>query len=158
MSTQLRESSAAAMPRSMMLPPQLQGLLAVLGRIMLCTIFFLAAVGDKIPNFDQVATERMAPEGVPFPHFMLVGAIAFLLVGSVSVVVGYKARVGALLLLVFLALAAFFFHDFWNVPEAQVEAQMIHFMKNLSMMGAMIFIMAVGSGPWSIDSALSKRN
>jgi uncharacterized membrane protein YphA (DoxX/SURF4 family) len=34
---------------------------------------------------------------------------------------------------------------------------MIHFMKNLSMMGAMLFIVANGSGPMSLDSWLHKR-
>jgi len=138
-------------------PPQLLGFLTVLGRVLLCSIFFLDAVGDKIPNFNHVATDVMAPKGMPFPHFQLAGAIVFLIVGSVSVMVGYKARIGALMLFVFLAMAACLFHDFWNAPDAQVQNQMFHFMKNLSMMGAMAFIMGVGSGPWSLDALTLKK-
>jgi putative oxidoreductase len=132
--------------------PVVQGVLSVAGRVALATIFILSAVGNKIPNFSAVSG-FMGAKGVPAPQLMLVGAIAFLLVGGVSVVVGYKARVGAFLLLVFLALATYYFHDFWRLsdPKEQQE-QTIQFMKNLSMMGAMLFIMANGAGAWSLDA------
>ena len=61
----------------------------------------------------------MAAEGVPAPQFMLAGAIVFLIAGSLSVILGYKARIGAALLLVFLVLATYYFHDFWNARAAR---------------------------------------
>jgi putative oxidoreductase len=133
------------------MPRTIQGILAVLGRVMLCTIFLLSAVGNKIPNFNAVAGS-MASEGVPAPQIMLVGAIVFLIAGSLSVVLGYKARIGAALLLIFLALATYYYHDFWTVtdPKARQE-QMIQFMKNLGLMGAMLLIIANGTGPMSLD-------
>ncbi len=125
---------------------------AVLGRVMLCTIFLTAAVGNKIPHFSSIA-ELMGKKGIPEPKLMLVGAIVFLIVGSISIIVGYKARFGALLLLVFLVLATYYFHDFWALPDPQAQQeQMIQFMKNLSMMGAMLLIIATGSGPASLDA------
>ena len=133
------------------MPRTIQGILAVLGRVMLCTIFLLSAVGNKIPNFKAVA-EVMEKEGVPAPQIMLVGAIVFLIAGSVSVVVGFKARIGAALLLVFLGLATYFFHDFWTLTDPRAKQdQMIHFMKNLALMGAMVLIIANGTGPMSLD-------
>ena len=79
---------------------------------------------------------------------MLVGAIVFLVAGSLSLILGYKARLGALLLAIFLVLATYFFHAFWKEtePKPQTE-QMIQFMKNLSMFGAMLLIMADGLRP-----------
>ena len=94
----------------------------------------------------------MASEGVPLSKVLLGGAIAFLLIGSASIVTGYHAQWGAALLLVFLALATYFFHDFWTFEGEAREAQMIQFMKNLSMMGTMIFIIANGSGALSLDN------
>lgn len=129
----------------------LQGVMTVLGRLMLCTIFFMSAVGNKIPNFGGVV-QYMQSAGVPFPKFMLVGGIAFLLLGSVSVVLGYKAHLGAGLLLLFLVLATYYFHAFWNYEGAEQQLQMIHFMKNLSMAGAMVMIMANGPGPLAFDT------
>ena len=131
---------------------KLQGVGTVLGRVMIATIFLMSAVGNKIPKFKDVAN-YMASEGVPMANIMLVGAIAFLLAGSVSVIVGYKARFGAGFLLIFLVLATYFFHDFWTFEDpAEKQQQMISFMKNLSLMGTMVFVMFNGSGSMSLDS------
>ncbi len=134
-----------------------RGPLTVLGRLLLCTIFFMAAVGNKIPHFSDVA-KVMESVGVPAPQLLLVGAIVFLLVGSLSVILGYKARIGAVLLLTFLVLASYYFHPFWKLEGQAQQEQMINFMKNLSMMGAMLFVIANGSGPMSLDSWLTKRS
>jgi len=133
-----------------------QGPLSVLGRLLLATIFFMAAVGNKIPHFSEVA-KVMESAGVPAPQLLLVGAIVFLVAGSLSVIVGYHARIGATLLLTFLVLASYYFHPFWRFEGQAQQEVMIHFMKNLSMMGAMVFIMANGSGAMSLDSLLHKR-
>lgn len=133
----------------------LQGPLAVLGRLLLAAIFLLSAAGNKIPNFTGVA-KIMEQAGVPAPQLMLAGAIVFLLVGGVSVVVGFKARFGAALLLAFLILASYYFHPFWKAEGEAQQEQMIQFMKNLSMMGAMLFLMANGPGPGSLDGWLAK--
>ena len=107
----------------------------------------------------------MESHGVPMPHLMLVGAIVFLLAGSLSIILGFKARIGAALLLIFLVLATYFFHDFWTWPEDAMwvlsmnsevkmpvqQIEMISFMKNLALMGTMLFIIANGSGPMSLD-------
>ncbi|MGO9469530.1 MAG: DoxX family protein [Isosphaeraceae bacterium] len=136
------------------MPRTVQGILAVIGRVLLCTIFFMAAVGNKIPNFSKVA-ELMESVGIPAPQVMLIGAIIFLIAGSVSVVLGYQSRVGASLLLVFLILASYYFHAFWKAAEPQAQQeQMVQFMKNLGLMGAMILIIANGTGPMSLDEKM----
>ncbi len=131
-----------------------QGVTSLGGRIMIATIFLLSAIGNKIPQFNALSG-YMASEGVPAPQLMLVGAIVFLIVGSISLVLGFKARVGAVLLLVFLVLATYYFHDFWNFSGADRQNQMIQFMKNLSMMGTMAFVVANGPGAYSLDRRLA---
>lgn len=145
-----------------------QGIVTVLGRVMLATIFFMSAIGNKIPSFSNVV-KMMEGEGVPMASVMLAGAIVFLIAGSLSVATGFKARVGASLLLVFLLLATYFFHDFWAIsPDAMwvhslddsvklpvQVVEMISFMKNMALMGAMLMIIANGSGPMSLDRALT---
>lgn len=128
------------------------------GRIMLTTIFFMSAVGNKIPNFAGVVA-YMTANNVPAPKLMLAGGIVFLLVGSISVALGFGARIGAALLLIFLVLATYYFHAFWTIAadSAEFQPQMIQFMKNLGLMGAMLMIIANGSGPGSLDSRLSLK-
>ena len=136
--------------------PTLQGILTVAGRVTLSTIFFLSAVGNKIPHFQDVAGV-MEKVGVPAPQLMLSGAISFLIVGSLSVALGFKARWGASLLLVFLVLATYYFHAFWLLEGPEQQAQMIQFMKNLSLVGAMLMVIANGSGPMSLDNVVFAR-
>ncbi len=147
------------------MPTILQGLTTVLGRALLVLIFMMSAVGNKIPQFSKVVG-LMESQGVPMPNVMLAGAIVFLLAGSLSILVGFRARIGAALLLIFLVLATYYFHDFWTWPaeatwvlntNAEVkmpvmQIEMISFMKNLALMGAMLLIVANGSGPMSLDS------
>ena len=151
------------------MPDFAKGITTLVGRILLALIFLMSAVGNKIPNFSAVA-DLMKSQGVPLPSVLLTGAIVFLLVGSLSIVLVFKARIGATLLLVFLVLATYFFHDFWTWPEDTMwilssnsdvkmpvqQVEMISFMKNLALMGAMLFIVANGAGPMSLDERSAK--
>ena len=136
------------------MPSPLNGPATLAARVFIALIFLMSAVGNKIPKFGEVVN-YMTAEGVPMPQSALIGAIAFLIVGSISIVVGYKARVGAALLLIFLILATYYFHDFWTFEGSDRQQQMIQFMKNLSMMGAMLFLMANGPGSLSLDERFS---
>ena len=81
----------------------------------------------------------------------LAGIVA--LVGGVSILLGYRARFGALLLLVFLVPVTLVMHKFWGIADPQVAMmQKAHFMKNTSLIGACLLIMYYGSGPYSLDS------
>ena len=142
-----------------------KGLLACLGRIMIATIFLVSALGNKIVRFNEVA-ELMATKGmpqtpvlgVPAHKLLLVGAITFLILGGLSLAVGYKARVGSLMLLIFLASATYYFHDFWNAEAEQQPAEMIQFLKNFSLAGTMLFFIANGAGPGSLDQRQKTRH
>jgi putative oxidoreductase len=127
-----------------------QGIVTVMARVMIAAIFLASAAMNKIPNFSSVA-EGMAGKGIPQPKVLLAGAIAFLILGSVSLILGFKARWGALLLLIFLVAATYYFHDFWRVAPEQRGQELTNFLKNFALMGTMLFIMANGAGPWSLD-------
>jgi putative oxidoreductase len=89
------------------------------------------------------------------PMWVLMAAIILLAVGSVSVVIGYKARFGAMALLLFLVLVTYLFHGFtfWNTVNTQARHEHVAYLvTNLSIMGAMLFIVANGPGPMSLDA------
>ena len=129
------------------------GVVGVVGRILLCTVFLAAALGYTAPDAQNFA-RVIAAKGTMPPAWVLVGAIVLLVVGSLSVVVGYKARVGASALLMFLVLTTYCLHgfSFWNVVNPQARHEHIVFLvMNLSIMGAMLFIVANGAGQMSLD-------
>jgi putative oxidoreductase len=140
-----------------MLTEAIQGGVALAARLMLTAIFVVSAVGNKIPQFKATA-EYMRSEGVPQPRLALFGAIGLLLLGGLSVISGAWTRIGAMFLFVFLAAATYYFHDFWDIPDATTRAlQSIQFMKNLAIGGGLLMLAAFGPGPWSVDGWIAKR-
>ena len=129
------------------------GLLGVAGRILLCTVFLAAAVGYTAPDVRSLA-QAIAAKVTVAPAWALIGAVVILAAGSVSVVVGYKARFGALALLLFLVLTNYLFHGFtfWDVVNRQARHDhVVYLAMNLSLMGAMLFIVVNGAGQASLD-------
>lgn len=129
----------------------LQTYVPPLARFLLAFIFLSSGL-NKIFNFDGV-TGYMASKGVTTgTGFLLAGAIVFLIVGGVSLILGYKARIGAALLMIFLIPVTLIFHAFWAVPAEQAQAETISFMKNVSIFGGLLMVLAFGSGGFSLDN------
>ena len=86
----------------------------------------------------------------------LSGIIA--LAGGLSILLGYHARIGAWLIVLFLVGVTPAMHNFWAVKDPMMaQMQMIMFLKNLSMMGGALLISQWGAGPWSLDSRKNSR-
>ena len=120
----------------------------LVGRILLASIFVISGLG-KITGFAGTSA-YIASKGFPMPDLFTIGTIAVEVLGGMMVVAGWKARWGAAALFVFTALAAIIFHNFWDSPPDQAQNQMINFMKNISIMGGLLYIVAFGSGPISL--------
>jgi len=118
----------------------------------LITLLFLRSAFGKITGFTAVSG-MMAKKGMPFAEAFLVGAIVLEIAGSLMILLGWRARLGALLLAIFLIPATLIFHNFWAVDPAQLREvvnQTNHFYKNVSILGALVFIMGMGSGALSL--------
>ena len=122
----------------------------LVGRILLVLIFVIFGY-TKVGGFDGTAG-YIASKGLPMPSVVAALTIALELGAGLAIVFGIFTRWAALALAVFTLLAAIIFHNFWAVPEAQKVMQMTHFMKNLSMVGGLLLLWAVGPGPYSIDA------
>lgn len=120
----------------------------VIGRALIAPLFLLSGF-HKITGFSAVAG-MMAKAGLPFAEGLAAGAIVLELAGGFMVLLGWHARWGALLLAVFTITATVLFHNFWAVDAAQYRGQLNHFMKNLAILGGLVYIMAMGSGPLSL--------
>lgn len=121
----------------------------LIARILIALIFVLSGI-SKITGFDGTVA-YIASKGLPLATLAAVAAIVVELGGGILLVIGYKARIAAFLMAGFSIIAAFIFHNFWGVPAAEAQNQMIHFMKNLSMAGGLLMIVIHGSGALSVD-------
>ena len=125
------------------------------GRILMSVIFLLSAYG-KITAFAPTAA-NMASRGMPMAETLLVCAIVIEIVGATLLVIGWKTEWAALALIVFLVPATLYFHNYWTFPQEQVRNQRNHFMKNLTILGALVFVIGMGAGPLSIDNRGGRR-
>src|SRR3954462_9237048 len=108
----------------------------LIGRLLIAAIFVKSGLG-KITGFEGTVG-YIASKGLPLPQLAAIGAIIVELGGGIMVVLGWKARWAAAAMFIFTAAAALIFHNFWAVPPDQAQNQMIHFMKNVSMLGGLL--------------------
>jgi putative oxidoreductase len=125
------------------------GALVLLGRFLFVLIFLMSAP----MHFSQPVIAFAAAKGVPLASITvpLSGVIA--LAGGLSILLGYRARVGGWLLILFLVGVTPMMHNFWTVADPMMrQIDFANFMKNVSMAGAALFITQFGAGPWSLDA------
>ena len=120
----------------------------VAGRALLALIF-LQSGWDKLFNFQKVAG-MMAKNGVPLTEPLLAVTIVILLAGGLMVLLGWHARWAALALFLWMIPVTLTFHAFWTYPPEQVFNQTNHFLKNLAIMGFLLHVIGMGSGPCSL--------
>src|SRR6267154_3942268 len=125
-----------------------QGAVVVLGRFLFALIFLVAA-----PNhFTRQTIAFSASQGVPLASIAvpLSGVVA--IAGGLSILLGYRAKLGAWLIVLFLIPVSLMMHKFWTVSDPMMaQIQMILFMKNVSML-----ISQFGAGPFSLDARRSR--
>ncbi len=113
--------------------PLLPSLLNRIARVLLCLVFIHAVIG-KLTGFAGVAG-AIAAKGLPVAPLLLLMALALMAVGSALVITGWKARLGAVLLLVFLVPTTVLFHG-----DLADKVERIQLFKNLAIMGGLLLV------------------
>ena len=124
----------------------------VLGRLLIAALFIPAGL-TKIAGFENTAA-YMAAQGLPLVSLLLVTTILIEAGCGLLILIGWRAREAALLLFLFLIPVTLIFHGFWGIEDLTARAQEQRaFMKNLAIMGGVLMIAGLGSGPLSLQSA-----
>ena len=116
------------------------------GRLLLAVLFLLAGL-SKLGAYSATAA-YMASAGLPGALLPLV--IATEVLGSLAIILGWKTRIVATLLAGFTLLTALTFHT--NFAD---QTQMIMFLKNVSIAGGFLLLIANGAGRYSLDGRLA---
>ena len=127
---------------------KLQELSAPIGRLFLSMIFIFSGF-TKITGY---AATQGYMESMGVPDTLLPLVIALELFGGIAILLGFKARLIALLFVGFNVISALLFHQFWID-----ESQMNPFMKNIAIAGGFLMIFAHGAGAYSIDHSNTRR-
>jgi len=125
--------------------------LVLVGRMLYALIFVMAGPGHFTANTIAYA----ASKGVPLASIAVPLSGIISLAGGLSIALGYRAKWGGWLIVLFLVPVTVMMHDFWAMTDPNMaQLQQIMFMKNLSMLGAALLIAHFGSGPLSVDSSM----
>lgn len=135
------------------------------GRILLSSIFLISSILEMMnwASTEQYLSEKMTrwmgsfqmgssvPEIVstllPWISWILLSAIVFKVLGSILLILGWKVRLGSVLLILFLIPTTLIIHDFWSMGAQENAAlEMIMFMKNVSILGGLLVVLAFGKG------------
>ena len=120
-------------------------------RICLCIIFIKSGIG-KIFGFAGTAG-MMGSKGLPIPEVLLAFTIAFQLLGGLSLLFGYKVKIGSTLLILFLIPATLVFHNPIGNPD-----ELNSFLKNIGLIGGLLMTIYAGAGALSIDDSTEKTS
>jgi putative oxidoreductase len=125
------------------------------GRILFSAMFIMAG----FMHFSQQEAAYAASAGVPLAGLLVPASGVLALLGGLSILLGYHARVGAWLLVVFLIPVTLMMHNFWAVKDPMMmQMQMAMFLKNVTMLGGALLISQFGSGALSLDRGRDSAN
>jgi putative oxidoreductase len=124
--------------------------LAPVARVLLALIFIISGLqklGDIQGNAAYIASGGL-------PGVLIYPTILVEVLGGLALAVGFQARIAALALAGFTLVAGVLFH---LIPAGAAEGmmaqmQMIMFLKNISMTGGLLMIVAMGAGAWALDN------
>ncbi|MBK8556545.1 MAG: DoxX family protein [Lewinellaceae bacterium] len=127
----------------------MRDIIDLIGRIFLSAIFLFEAIDSAL--FFEKTKNTMMQYGMTWNQdLLLYGAILFLTLGGLMVLLGYRTTLGAILLLVYWAPVTFIVHAFWAYPPDQIRLQSILFMHDIAIIGGLLMLVGKGSGRYSI--------
>jgi putative oxidoreductase len=120
--------------------------LPLLGRILIGAPFVLSGLGKLMAHDATVG--YIGSVGLPFPQLGWIIAVVVEMGGGTLLAIGYRARAVAFVVALFALATAISFHR--NFAD---QNQMIHFLKNIMLVGGLLQIVYFGAGPMSIDAS-----
>ncbi len=97
-----------------------------------------------------------AAQGVPMAGLLVPLSGVFALAGGLSILLGYRAKIGGWLLAAFMLPVTIMMHNFWAVTDpTMARMQQVMFMKNLAILGGALLISYFGAGALSLDARIA---
>jgi uncharacterized membrane protein YphA (DoxX/SURF4 family) len=90
--------------------------------------------------------------GMPMPQILAIAAGSLELIGGIMIALNFGVRFFAILLVFFVVAVTYYFHDFWSQTGPEARNNMVHALKNLSIIGALLMLAGYGRGPRASES------
>lgn len=122
----------------------------LIGRILISQLFIYYGY-TKIVGFASGGTAAyIASKGLPVPQLLVVLTIVIEVGGGLMILLGWRARLAAAVLFLWMIPVSFLFHNYWSMEGPAVMANQVNFLKNVALMGTMFLIFAFGPGRYSL--------
>ena len=122
--------------------------LAPVGRALFSFIFIVAGFG----HFSATTIGIASAQGLPLANILVPLSGLLAIAGGLSILLGYHARIGAWMLVLFLVPVTFTMHQFWTITDpARRGVEQAMFTKNIAMLGGALLIAYFGAGALSLD-------
>jgi putative oxidoreductase len=129
----------------------------LIGRLCISVIFILSGI-MKFVGWDNYVQYMSAKHMTMVPFFLTVAALIEIF-GGLAILLGFKTRLTAAILLLYLIPVTGIFHNFWDAAdEATKQQQLIEFLKNLTIWGALWYVLGTGAGRFSLDAYHHSHN
>ncbi len=125
------------------------------GRLLMCVIFLLSGF-NKLMNWSGTE-EFMQSQGMTTATgALLAAAVVVEIGGGLALLLGFKVRFVAIVLFLYLIPTTLMFHNFWAFQGAARQDPMIHFLKNLAILGGLLDLSVAGAGALSLDAEIAR--
>jgi len=124
-------------------------IVTLIGRILMAMVFVIPGL-LKISGYSMTVAYASS-KGLPVTNVAIVCAIVVEILGGIAVLIGYQTRIAAWVLFLYLIPTTLIFHNFWAATGMQQQDSLIHFLKNLAIMGGLLILAANGAGAYSLD-------
>ncbi len=125
------------------------------GRILMSVLFLISGF-FKIGGYSQMVAYSTA-KGVPLASVAIACAAVLELAGGFAILIGFQTKVAAWILFLYLIPVTFLFHNFWALQGMEQQDNMVHFLKNVAIMGGLVILATYGAGPYSIDQSRAAK-
>lgn len=132
-------------------------LLRFVARVLFAALFFLAGMGKLTdPSMYQ---QYMAAKGLTMVTPLIYLSAAIEIFGAIFLLLGYWTRTVATILALFLLIVTLVMHNFWALDPKESAEQLVEFLKNLGIIGGLLYVISSGPGHWAIckDDSCSHR-
>ncbi|MBO0759105.1 MAG: DoxX family protein [Bradyrhizobiaceae bacterium] len=129
----------------------------LIGRVLLSVLFLHAGYGKAIdPSgiLNYAGTKHfmdLVAGGAPAPIWLGYLIAAIELLGGLALLLGFQTRLAAWGLFLWVIVATYFGHPWWDMEGAARSANEIQFLKNLAIMGGLLMLSSAGPGRVSLD-------
>src|SRR5262245_25820212 len=118
----------------------------LIGRLLIASLFLTVGIPKVLQGYGGAFAQGLGKMGLPYPEILGVVAVAIEVLVPIALILGIWPRISALVLIAFVLIATALSHRFWEYHPAAYQGQLFNFLKNIAIIGGLLFYYVCGPG------------